>query len=143
MGSRCPPPTQQTAALGMLGTVWAGISGFFGTIWSIVIGCLRLLIGTVVPVILAVTILFAIGCAVYGCVTVFAGSSNWSDFGSRLRTIDRERRDEKGSSTDGDIDMGSDGEIVDVLDEKKRVDIEIEFLEALLRAKRKRLESLQ
>ncbi|KAL2802406.1 hypothetical protein BJX63DRAFT_415134 [Aspergillus granulosus] len=145
MGTPCPPPTHET--LGLFGSAWANISGFFGTIWSTITTCLGFAFGSVLPVGIAVAVLFAIGCAVYGFVTVFAASYSWSEFHRRLREIERERKekllgDVKGLLNEGEMDICLDGEVVDVLDEKIRVRVEIEFLEVLLRAKREKFESL-
>ncbi|KAL4780050.1 hypothetical protein BJX76DRAFT_339157 [Aspergillus varians] len=141
MSSLCPP-AEATVALGFFGTIWAAISGFFGTIGSIIGACLKVFFGTLLPAVIAILVVIAVPLFLYGFVVELVKDTSLASWWEKTRKEGQEERKEDDIEGLSSGDIGSDEEIIDVADGRRRVEIEIEFLEELLRAKREKLEAL-
>ncbi|KAJ0415196.1 hypothetical protein BJY00DRAFT_318077 [Aspergillus carlsbadensis] len=139
--------------------------GFFGTIGSIISACMRVIFGTVLPTVIALAIVFFILFLIAVIVMMIADSLGSSNFLAKYKQREREKEEEKrrmeagekargdveglgllrDGGGEGDVGLGGDGdrEIIDVGDRKRRVEVEIEFLETLLRDKKEILRALQ
>ncbi|KAL4865668.1 hypothetical protein BDV12DRAFT_174332 [Aspergillus spectabilis] len=157
VGMRTPcPPALEKGTLGLLGMIWAAISGFFGTVVSIVGRCLQVIFGTLLPAALAIAIVFVVLSCVVGLIIVLADRFGWIGFYKTIQEKQREQEEEKKKKkkerkvqsekvevegfSRGEGDIGSDEEIIDLANKKTRIEVEIEFLEALLQVKREKLE---
>ncbi|CEL05712.1 hypothetical protein ASPCAL06828 [Aspergillus calidoustus] len=135
--------------------------GFFGTIGSIISACMHAIFGIVLPTVIALAIVFLILFFIVVAVVTIADSLGWPGFITKYKQREKEsKRMEAGKKVgsdieglkllgegegEGDVGLGGDGdgEITDVGDRKRRIEVEIEFLETLLRVKMERLRALQ
>ncbi|KAL2783525.1 hypothetical protein BJX66DRAFT_318360 [Aspergillus keveii] len=140
--------------------------GFFGRIGSIISACIHVIFGVVLPTVIGLAIVFLILFFLVVVVLMIADSIGWPGFIAKYKQREKEKEEERtkkmeaGEKAGGDIeglrllgeggtesDAGlggdGDGEIIDVGDRKRRVEVEIEFLETLLRVKKERLRALQ
>ena len=108
-------------------------STFFGTVWSIVSGFFSVVFNLVLPTVLALAITVLVIFGIFVIIVLIGHGLGWID-------INMSSSEKKGNSSSKDGKAGSDEVLIDVADEKKRVEFEIEFLEELLRARREKLE---
>jgi hypothetical protein len=119
--------------------------------------------GIVLPTVIALAIVFLILFFIVVAVVTIADSLGWPGFITKYKQREKEKeskRMEAGKKVwsdieglkllgegegEGGVGLGGDGdgEIIDVGDRKRRIEVEIEFLETLLRVKRERLRALQ
>ncbi|GLI75263.1 hypothetical protein PoHVEF18_003516 [Penicillium ochrochloron] len=119
-------------------TMWTAISTFFDTtrfLTSKLFGAFfQILLPAAIAGVIVCGVLFAVALAVVHIV----GWMGWIDLESGAQ---KEKKEKKANAFEA-AEEGSDEVLVDVLNDKKRVEVEIEFLEELLRAKREKLKEL-
>jgi Na+-transporting methylmalonyl-CoA/oxaloacetate decarboxylase gamma subunit len=118
---------------------------------------MHVIFGVVLPTVIGLAIVFLILFFLVVVVVTIADSIGWPGFIAKYKQKEKEKEEERtkrmdpGEKAGGDIEglgllgLGGDGdgEIIDVGDRKRRVEVEIEFLETLLRVKKERLGALQ
>lgn len=117
-------------------TIWPAISTFFDTTWFLTSSLFGALFEVMLPATIAAAI---VGGVVFAVIAAAVYIVNWLGW-IRFEFGDEKKIETSSSKAAGD---GSEGVLVDVTNDKRRVEIEIEFLEELLRAKREKLEKLE
>lgn len=135
----------------MTGPCSSAKTGFFHTIGSMVGNSLNFIFGALLPavlsfiivvivVIVVVIVVFILSVAFWELLKFLARKSGlaawWEEVARESEEKKEKEREEKG-------DLGSEAELIDVTDGKKRVEVEIQLLENLLVEKRKELDSLK
>ncbi|KAJ5380220.1 uncharacterized protein N7496_002648 [Penicillium cataractarum] len=115
--------------------IWAAVSTFFDTTWFLTSSLFGALFEVMLPATIAAAI---VGGVVLAAILAVVYIVNW--MGCIQFEFGAEKTGTSSSKAAGD---GSDAVLVDVTNDKRRVEIEIEFLEELLRAKREKLEKLE
>jgi hypothetical protein len=113
--------------------VWTAISTFCDTTWFLTSSLFGALFKVMLPAMIAAVIVCGAIFAVIWAVIYFVNWMGWT--GSKF--ADDEKTETSSSQAAGD------GVLVDLLNDKRRVEIEIELLEELLRAKRESLKNFE
>lgn len=131
----------------MTGPCSSAKTGFFHTIGSMVGNSLNFIFGALLPavlsfiiVVIVVIVVFILSVAFWELLKFLARKSGLAAWWEEVKRESEEKR-EKEREEKGDL--GSEAELIDVTDGKKRVEVEIQLLENLLIEKRKELDSLK
>jgi hypothetical protein len=118
--------------------MWTAISTFFDTTWFLTSS----LFGAFFQIMLPATIAAIIVCGVLFAVAVSVISIvGWMGWIELKPGAEKKKKKEESNSSVVD-EKGSDEVLVNVSNDKRRIEIEIEFLEELLRIKRDKLKEL-
>jgi hypothetical protein len=117
------------------GTVWTIVSTFFGTTWFLTTSFFGAIFRVVLPATVACIIICGVLFAAFVAVLSIADWMGWI----KLKPIVEKQKARHSSKPD---EEGPDEVFVDVSSDKKRVEVEIEFLEELLRVRREKLKKL-
>ncbi|OOQ91027.1 hypothetical protein PEBR_02202 [Penicillium brasilianum] len=120
----------------LFSTMWTALSTFCDTTWFLTSSLSGALFKVMLPAIIAAVIVFG---AILAVILAVVHIVNWMGW-TRLKSGDETKTETSSSEAAGDR---PDGVLVDVLNDKRRVEIEIGLLEELLRAKRESLKKLE